>query len=226
MLRDDRPGPSSGRLNLRRRSMASQHVAARALIAAWLMYVHASWISLLGGTSSAPHGSHRQQHLTSGAPDPEDSAAWASALLDEAVGLLRSHPEAMDPEHGGSYGPDARLAFLKARTALQLAPGDHTAARLTALLAEASYPYFFSWPESQRALSGAMGADAVATHASRIQQRHSARWAHWRRPVPPPAPLVAPLPPPSLAVTPFRTSVLVWDLPAAKPGPCTLYSRE
>ena len=190
--------------------MAGHHIA-RALAAAWLLYVHAAWLDAI-----APPARHHQ--LTSGAPDVHHSTAWASTLLEEAARLLKDHPEALDPDHhGGSYGPDERLAFVYARAALQLAPGDYNAGRLTALLAESSYPYFFSWAESQRALSGAMGAAAAATYTARVRQRHPTRWGHWQRSVAAPEPRV-PLPPPSATVTPFRTAVLVWDLPEEQLG--------
>ena len=194
--------------------MACQNVG-RALGAAWLLYVHAAWLSSLLDSNGPPARHHQ---LASGAPDPHHSTAWAITLLEEAALLLTDHPEALDSDHHfGSYGPDERLAFLYARTALQLAPGDYTAGRLTALLAESSYPYFFSWAESQRALSGAMGAEAAATYTARVRQRHPARWEHWQRSVAAPKPR-APLPPPSATVMPFRTTVLVWDLPDGQLG--------
>jgi hypothetical protein len=204
-----------------------------ALVAAWLVYIHAVWFATLttsrcspcpcdGGGDAGESAARvppdvlglqpRPAGLRSGGPRAADRDRWRAALVEEATQQLRDQPAGS--AGGAPYGAGVRLAWLSARAALALDPSNETVARLTALLAEASWPYFFAWPESCAALGAALGGERAAGYADRVRSRHAARWPAWDRPATP----LPPLPPPSALLAPFRTAVLIWDLQPARIG--------
>ena len=130
--------------------------------------------------------------------------------MEEAVQLLRGRQAALDPDAGGSYSSRDRLAFLSASAALDLDHLNFTAARLTAMLAEASYPYWLAWPESEQRLRPALGDRALSSFTQRVRERHASRWNAWQHQFS----MSETLPPATAIISPFQTQVMIWDFAA------------
>eukprot|EP01052_Picozoa_sp_SAG31_P019942 SAG31_NODE_1478_length_8183_cov_5.227992_2_plen_323_part_00 len=176
----------------------------RSIAVLWLGYLHLVWIlqpdhCRFGSAESAREPHHTDLSTQKGSAYKHASPRAGLSDLDiagvgptaETAALAQRYREAADelllaaqtqgPNAGAGY---RQLSWHYNKAALDLDPQDPTAVRVAASIAEAGWPYWLSWPETQQLLEAALGSDEAARLTQQAQMRFPvALWENWWQPV-------------------------------------------